>query len=118
MSVPALGGCAQYVESPHYDDCAPLHCLPEFAADDGVYFFVGVGVDIGIADVTPQNFQVGLVLYHVEEIHADGFDGGGVDVMIKVVDEMPSCHESEFVSQILFYIHDHHERGILVFFGG
>ena len=38
--------------------------------------------------------------------------------MIKGVDEMTSYHESEFVSQILFYVHDHYERGLLVFFGG
>ena len=40
--MPALGGCAQSVESPHYDDYAPLHCLPEFVAGDGVHVFVGV----------------------------------------------------------------------------
>ena len=57
----ALGGCEQAVESPHYDDYAPLHCLPEFVASDGIHFFVGVGVDIGIANVATQNFQVGLV---------------------------------------------------------
>ena len=62
----ALGGCAQAVESPHYDDYVPLHCLPEFVARDGVHFFVGVGVDIGIVNVSPQNFQVGLVRYHLE----------------------------------------------------
>ena len=66
MSVPALRGCAQSVESPHYYDYAPLHCLPEFVAGDGVHFFVGVGVDIGIADIATQNLQVGLVRYHLE----------------------------------------------------
>ena len=64
--MPALGGCAQSVESPHYDDYAPLHCLPEFVASNGVHFFVGVGVDIGIADVAAQNLQVGLVRYYLE----------------------------------------------------
>ena len=59
-----------------------------------------------------------LVRYHLEYFHADGLECGGVDVMINGVDEMPSCHESAFMSQILFYVHDHHERGLLVFFGG
>ena len=66
MHVSALGGCEQAVESPHYDDYAPLHCLPEFVASDGVHFFVGVGVDIGIVIFSAQNLQVGLVRYHLE----------------------------------------------------
>ena len=102
--------CAQDVESPHYDDYAPLHCLTKFVASDDVHFLVGVGVDIGIANIAAQNFQVGLVCYHLEKFYADGLDGGGVDVVINGVDEVSSRHKSTFVSQVLLHAHDDHER--------
>ena len=66
----------QAVKRPHYNDNAPLHSLSKFVAGDGVHLFVGVGVDIGIANVAAQNFQLGLVCYHLEKFYADGLDGG------------------------------------------
>ena len=116
--MPALGGCTQTIKRPYYNDNFPFHCLAEFVAVDGVHLLAGVGVDIGISNVASQNFQLGLVCYHLEKFYADGLDGGGIDVVIQGVDEISSRHKSEFVPQILLHIHDHHERGLLVFFCG